>query len=55
MTKAKTNAFWEKIAKGREDNEPVGSAKVIGYAVKEAWFASFEEGRKYPLTLGENL
>jgi hypothetical protein len=32
-----------------EDNKIVGSSNVIAYAMKEAWLAGFEEGRKYPL------
>ena len=39
----------ERIAKGFEENKIVGSANIIAYAVKESWFAGFEEGRKYPL------
>jgi len=35
-TSAFTAAEWE------------GSANVIAYAMKESWFAGFEEGRKYP-------
>ena len=23
--------------------------RIFGYAIKESWFAGFEEGRKYPL------
>jgi len=50
LTKEKMNAFFEKIAKGLEDNKIVGSANVIAYAMKESSFAGFEEGHKYPLT-----
>jgi hypothetical protein len=33
-----------------EENKIVGSANVIAYnAMKQAWFAGFEEGRKYPV------
>lgn len=50
LTREKANAICEKIAKGLEENKLVGSANVIAYAMKEAWFAGFDEGRKYPLT-----
>jgi hypothetical protein len=50
LTKEKTNAFCEKIAKGLEENKIVGSANVIAYVMRESWLAGFEEGRKYPLT-----
>jgi len=36
-----------------EENKIVGSSNVIAYAMKQAWFAGFEEGRKYPL-MGSN-
>jgi hypothetical protein len=49
LTKEKADAICEKIARGLEENKIVGSANVIVYAMKESWFAGFEEGRKYPL------
>jgi hypothetical protein len=48
LTKEKADAIFAKIAKGLDDNKIVGSANVIAYAMKQAWFAGFEEGRKYP-------
>ena len=48
LTKEKADAICEKIAKGLEENKIVGSANPIAYAIKESWFAGFEEGRKYP-------
>ncbi len=50
LTKEKADSICAKIAKGLEENKLVGSANVIAYAMKHAWFAGFEEGRKYPLT-----
>jgi hypothetical protein len=49
LTKEKTDAICEKIAKGMEEEKIVGSANMIAYAMKQSWFAGFEEGRKYPL------
>ena len=49
LTKERADFICEKIAKGLKDNKIVGSANVIAYAMKESWFAGFEEGRKYPL------
>ena len=49
LTKEKLTIISEKIAKGLEESKIVGSANMIGYAIKESWFAGFEEGRKYPL------
>jgi hypothetical protein len=49
LTKEKADFICTKIAKGLKDNKIVGSANVIVYAMKESWFAGFEEGRKYPL------
>jgi hypothetical protein len=49
LTREKADAICEKIATGLEENKIVGSANVIAYAMKEWWFAGFEEGRKYPL------
>jgi hypothetical protein len=46
LTKEKADAIWEKISKGLEDNKIVGSAQMIRYAMREAWLAGFEEGRK---------
>jgi hypothetical protein len=40
------------VRKNREGiggNNIVGSLNMIVYAMKQAWFAGFEEGRKYPL------
>jgi hypothetical protein len=48
LTKEKADAICAKIAKGLEDNKIIGSANVIAYAMKQAWVAGFEEGRKYP-------
>jgi hypothetical protein len=50
LTKEKLTVISEKIAKGLEENKIVGSANIIDYALKESWFAGFEEGQKYPLT-----
>jgi hypothetical protein len=49
LTKEKADAICEKIAKGLDENKIVGSTNIIAYAMKQAWFAGFEEGRKYPL------
>ena len=49
LTKEKADFICAKIAKGLEENKIVGSANVIAYAMKQAWFAGFEEGRNYPL------
>ena len=49
LTQEKADSICTKIAKGLEDNKIVGSASMIAYAMKQAWFAGFEEGRKYPL------
>ena len=49
LTKEKADAVFAKIAKGLEDNKIVGSANMIAYAMKQAWLAGFEEGRKHPL------
>ena len=49
LTKEKADFICAKIAKGLEENKIVGSSNVIAYAMKQAWFAGFEEGRKYPL------
>jgi hypothetical protein len=49
LTKEKVTAISEKIAKKMEENRIVGSANMIAYAIRESWFAGFEEGRKYPL------
>jgi hypothetical protein len=49
LTKEKAGAICAKIAKGLEDNKIVGSANVIAYAMKQAWFAGFVEGRKHPV------
>jgi hypothetical protein len=49
LTKEKLTVISEKIAKGLEENKIVGSANIIAYAMKQAWFAGFEEGRRYPL------
>jgi hypothetical protein len=49
LTKEKVDSICERIAKGLEENKIVGSVNVIAYAMKESWFAGFEEGRKYPL------
>jgi hypothetical protein len=49
LTKEKSDAICTKIAKGLEDNKIVGSSNMIAYVMKQAWFAGFEEGRKYPL------
>ena len=44
FTPEKTEALCEK---GLEENKISGSAQVITYAIKEAWIAGFEEGRKH--------
>jgi hypothetical protein len=49
LTKEKADSICAKIAKGLEDNRIIGSANMIAYVMKQAWFAGFEEGRKYPL------
>jgi hypothetical protein len=49
LTKAKADSICAIITKGLEDNKIIGSANMIAYIMKEAWFAGFEEGRKYPL------
>jgi hypothetical protein len=49
LTQEKADSICAKIAKGLEENKIVGSANVIAYAMKQAWFAGFEEGRKHPL------
>ena len=49
LTKEKSDAVCTKIAKGLEANKIIGSADMISYAIKQAWFAGFEEGRRYPL------
>jgi hypothetical protein len=36
-----------------EENKIAGSANVIGYAMKVAWLAGFEEGRKHVLKCGK--
>jgi hypothetical protein len=48
LTKEKADTICATIVKGLEDNKIIGSVNVIAYAIKEAWFAGFEEGRKYP-------
>jgi len=49
LTKEKVDALSEKIAKGLEENKISGSANMILYAMKVAWLAGFEEGRKFSL------
>jgi hypothetical protein len=49
LTKEKAESICAKIMNGLEENKIVGSANVIAYAMKQAWSAGFEEGRKYPL------
>jgi hypothetical protein len=49
LTKEKTDAICEKIAKGLEENKISGSANMIVYAMKVSWLAGFEEGRKFSL------
>lgn len=49
LTEDKADAICEKMSKGLEENKISGSAQMIVYAVKEAWIAGFEEGRRYPL------
>jgi hypothetical protein len=48
LTKEKAESLYAKIAMGMEDNNIIGSANIIAYAMKQAWYAGFEEGRKYP-------
>ncbi len=54
LTKEKADAICEKIARGIEGNKIVGSANVIRYAMREAWLAGFDEGRKHPLGQSPN-
>jgi len=49
LTREKADLIYARIAKELEENKIVGSANMIAYALKQAWFAGFEEGRKYPL------
>ena len=49
LTKEKADIIFAKIAKELEENKIVGSANMIAYALKQAWFAGYEEGRKYSL------
>jgi hypothetical protein len=44
LTQEKAEFICAKIAKGLEDNKIVGSANMIAYVMKQAWFAGFEEG-----------
>jgi hypothetical protein len=44
LTKEKADFIFAKIAKGLEENKIVGSANMIAYVMKQAWFAGFEEG-----------
>ena len=53
LTREKVDSIYAKIAKGLEESQIVGSSNMIVYAMKEAWFAGFEEGRKYPLMASE--
>lgn len=53
LTKEKADAIFAKIAKGLEEDKIVGSANMLDYAMKQAWFAGFEEGRKYSLKESE--
>jgi len=49
LTKERADSMCAEIAKGLEENKIVGSANMIAYVMKQAWFAGFEEGRKYPV------
>jgi hypothetical protein len=49
LAKEKADLISAKIVKGLEENKIVGSANMIAYAIKVAWMAGFEEGRKYPV------
>lgn len=49
LTKEKADLIHAKIAKELDENKIAGSANMIAYALKHAWLAGFEEGRKYPL------
>ena len=49
LTNEKADSISARIAKGLEENKIVESANMIVYVMKQAWFAGFEEGRKYPL------
>ena len=51
LTKEKADFICAQIAKGLEENKFVGSANVIAYAMKQAWFAGFEEGRSHGIEL----
>jgi hypothetical protein len=48
LTQEKADALFQRIAKGIEENKFSLSADTILYAMKEAWIAGFEDGRKYP-------
>jgi flagellar biosynthesis/type III secretory pathway protein FliH len=48
LTKEKADSIFAKIAKGLEEDKIVGCANMLDYAMKQAWLAGFEEGRKYP-------
>ena len=49
LTKERADSICTKIAKGLEDNKIAGSANMIAYVMRQAWFAGLEEGRKYPI------
>jgi len=49
LTKERADTMYEKIAKELENNNIVGSANMIGYAMRKAWLGGFEEGRKHAL------
>lgn len=53
LTKEKAKALCDKIADGLGRDNITGSANVIGYAMREAWIAGFEEGRKHSPSTGE--
>jgi hypothetical protein len=53
LTKEKAAALCEKIADGLGRDNITGSANVIGYAMREAWIAGFEEGRKHSPSNGK--
>ncbi len=49
LTKEKADMTCEEIAKGLEENKISGSANMIVYAMKVAWLAGLEEGRKHSI------
>lgn len=46
LTNEKAEALFQRIAKGIEESKISRSSDVIVYAMKEAWMAGLEDGRK---------